>query len=313
MRTLSRRSGGASLLSPVFAGIAFASASVLVAAPAVAASATDKQAAKSFHDGEKAFAAGDYRKAAEAFEAAYKAKPHHAPLWNAARSWEKAGEPVRAANLLEKYLQEAPAGARDRDQATAALADLEKRLGRLEVRASGVSNLRVDDAEPTGIKLYVTPGDHVVSGSADGKTVRKVLNVEPGQVVSVTLTPPKDEPIKEEPPKPKPKGGLSPWFVVGGAAATAVAGGLTVASGFDTVAKKEAFLGDATQPNLDSAFSAQTRTNVLLGVTVGLAVVTAVVAIFVDWKGKDKEAPPLDARAPFSRGFLWPPPPMVQR
>ena len=124
MRILSRRSGGASLLSPVFAGIAIASASALVAAPAVAASATDKQAAKSFHDGEKAFAAGDYRKAAESFEAAYKAKPHHAPLWNAARSWEKAGEPVRAANLLEKYLQEAPAGARDRDQATAALADL---------------------------------------------------------------------------------------------------------------------------------------------------------------------------------------------
>jgi hypothetical protein len=270
----------------------------------LAATAAEKLAAKEFHDGERAFAAGDFRKAAESFEAAYRAKPHHAPLWNAARSWGKAGEPVRAANLLEKYLQEAPAGARDRDQATAALADLEKRLGRLEVRSSGVTDVKVDDADAKGIKLYVTPGEHIVSGSVEGKAVRKVLNVEPGQVVSVTLTPPKEEPVKgDPPPPPPPQKGLSPWFVVGGAAVTAVSGGFLVASGFDTVAKKDAFLAAPTQPNLDSAFSAQTRTNVLLGVTIGLAVVTSVVAIFVNWKGK--EPPPVaeEAKATWYPGF----------
>ena len=48
-------------------------------------SAEQRTAAKEFAAGERAFSAGDYRRAAESFEAAYRASPHHAPLWNAAR------------------------------------------------------------------------------------------------------------------------------------------------------------------------------------------------------------------------------------
>ena len=81
-------------------------------APAFGAERTAEQraAAKEFAAGERAFSAGDYRRAAESFEAAYRASPHHAPLWNAARSCLRSGQDVRAANLLERYLRIAPAG-----------------------------------------------------------------------------------------------------------------------------------------------------------------------------------------------------------
>ena len=48
----------------------------------------DRSAARFFAEGQKAFSAGDYPRAGEQFEAAYKERPHHAPLWNAARSWK---------------------------------------------------------------------------------------------------------------------------------------------------------------------------------------------------------------------------------
>jgi hypothetical protein len=71
-----------------------------------------------------------------------------------------------------------------------------------------------------------------------------------------------------------------------GGALTAVAGGFTIASGLDTVSKRDAFLGDKTQDRLDTAFSSQSRTNVLLGTTIGLGVVTGVIAVFfTEWSG----------------------------
>ena len=74
--------------------------------------ADDKRAAAhAFDDGEKAFAAGDYLRAAELFEEANKKAPHYANVWNAARAYHKLGELARAATLYGRYLRIAPADA----------------------------------------------------------------------------------------------------------------------------------------------------------------------------------------------------------
>src|SRR5579883_463843 len=115
---------------------------LLLASPASASADTgaspptvdDKKAASdAFKEGDRAFRAGDYRHAAEAYETAYRKAPHHAPLWNAARAWERAGEPARAANLYAKYLREAPPNAPDRNGATTALQKLATKLARLDI------------------------------------------------------------------------------------------------------------------------------------------------------------------------------------
>jgi hypothetical protein len=263
----------------------------------------DRTAARHFADGQKAFAAGDYPHAADEFEAAYRDKPHHAPLWNAARSWQRAGEEVRAANLYARYLREAPPDAPDRDQATIALRALTSRLGRIEPHAAGVDRLRLDGRDVDAPVVYVAPGEHVAEGDDHGTRVRKVVTVRAGDQVSVTVAPepkpsqvigprpPSDERAAEPVRKPLP-----PFVPVASGVLTAIAGGFTVASGLDTVSKRDAFLGDKTQDRLDSAFSSQSRTNVLLGTTVGLGVITAVLAVFfTDWSGASAREPSREA------------------
>src|SRR5262252_769297 len=68
----------------------------------------EKRAGVAFSDAQAAFDRGDYRRAGEGFESAYALKRHYASLWNAAQSWQRAGDDLRAVILLDQYLREAP-------------------------------------------------------------------------------------------------------------------------------------------------------------------------------------------------------------
>lgn len=250
------------------------------------------RAAKAQYDeGERAFKKGDFRRAGELFEAAYRIFPHHSALWAAARAWIRAGEDVRGANLLEQYLNSAPANAPDRDLATQVITDLDKRLGRIEILMTDVADVKIDGEELTAQKLWVVPGEHVVTADAKGKPVRKTVAVAAGDRLSVTMEPPPPPPAFGEPPPAVTNKPIPPWLVFVGAGVTAVGAGLSIASGLDTLGKRDAFIKEPTQPALDDAHASQTRTNVLIGTTVGVAVLTGVAAFFVDWSGKSKVAP----------------------
>ena len=239
-------------------------------------------AAEDFAEGQKAFEAADYVRAGTKFESAYKHKPHHAPLWNAARSWARAGEDVRAANLYAKYLREAPANAPDRDAAIKGLNLISPKVARLETHADAeVRNVKVDGKPLEDPNLYVAPGEHTAEGDYKGKAVTKTVKVAAGERVSVSLTKPAPAVVIKEEPKPLP-----PVISFIGAGLALVGGGFTIASGAGTVQDKHAFLDDQmSQSKLDTAQSSQTRTNVILGTTVGVAVLTGVAAIFfTDWK-----------------------------
>lgn len=276
---------------------------LLLAPPAAAAaprrtpSAEDRKAARqAFIDGQSSFKKGDYRHAAESFEAAYKRAPHPDALWNAARSWFRAGEKTRAANLYARYLQDAPPLARDRNSATDALRKLAPELGRLEIHASDVTDVRVDNEPIEGTSLYVTPGTHLIQGRHDDRVVSQSQDVTAGATVSVALVAPPPErpsptpppPPPSLPPAPAPSRGLSPLVVLVGGGLTAGAGAVLIWSGVDTVNQKKLFDAAPTQGKLDAGRSKQTRTNVLIGVTAGLATLTAATAIFlVDWHRGD--------------------------
>jgi hypothetical protein len=278
------------LRAALVALLMFLAPSVVFAAPDA-----DRSAARHFADGQKAFTAGDYAHAGDEFEAAYRDKPHHAPLWNAARSWQRAGEDVRAANLYARYLREAPADAPDRDQATAALRALTSRMGRIEAHAAGVEKLRLDGKPVEAPVVYVAAGEHVAEADDKGRPVRKVVRVTAGELVSVTLAPEaRRDPVVVGPPPPpvvapppaQARKPLSPIVPIVGGALTVAAGAFAIVSGLDTTSKRDAFLDDRTQPRLDDAFSSQTRTNVLIGTTAGLGVITGVIALFfTDWSG----------------------------
>jgi hypothetical protein len=128
------------------------------------------------------------------------------------------------------------------------------------------------------------------------------VRVGAGELVAVTLAPPaKTEAAgaggatgligPKRPEQPNEPGSsrrpLSPVVAIVGGVLTLVAGGLAVASGLDTQSKRDAFPNEPTQERLDEAFASQTRTNVLIGTTAGLGVITGVIAIFfTDWDGR---------------------------
>ncbi len=102
-------------------------------------------------------------------------------------------------------------------------------------------------------------------------------------------------------------GGITPIVFIVGAGLTAVAGGVLIWSGVDTLTANDnytRYFTEAPSPNVTeaeglyhSALDAQTRTNVLVGVTAALAATTVILAIFTDWDG-DPPSEPSDAAEP---------------
>ena len=255
-------------------------------------SAEERDAAtRVFEEGERAYRAGDFSRAAEHFEEAHRKAPHPAPLWNAARSWEKAGEIARAANGYARYLREAPGDAPDRDEAGKALAGLGARLGRIEVFAPEAEDVRIDDQPLEGTSVYVHPGSHVLEGRVRGIAVRRTEVLEAGSVRSVALVAENAAPAPKETPKEAPRPRVMgprvapkaapqtsrPWLVpalVAGGAATAVSAGLLAWSGLDTLAARRDFDAAPSQDKLDAGRDKQLRTNALVGVSLGLGAIT---------------------------------------
>jgi hypothetical protein len=98
---------------------------------------------------------------------------------------------------------------------------------------------------------------------------------------------PAPEPAGEAPPS---DGGISPWWVAGGAAVTLAFAGVSAWSGVDALERHEDWKRDPTPANLDDGRAAQTRTNALVGVTAAFGVTTAVLAALADWNGAEPEA-----------------------
>ena len=281
-------------------GVVLASATTLTASlpvraqSALPATAEERKlAAKDFAEGDRAFKEGDYRQAAESYERAYQRVPHHSALWNAARAWHRAGELAKAANLYARYLREAPPNARDRNSAQRAMNELSNKLARLEIHATDVGDVHLDGQAVQGASVCVTPGAHGVEGRApDGREVRQEPKVDAGDVVSVALVPPAATPQPPAPPPPpEPEHasrsrGWSPVVVYFEGAVTLALTGITIWSGFDTLSQKDTFDRTPTQDNLDAGRQKESRTNVLILGSAGLAALTAATAIFlVDWRG----------------------------
>ncbi len=270
---------------PVVVGIALVLApSARLRADEPPAKSARDEASALFSEGEQAFARGDYRYAAERFERAYRTAPHPGALWNAARARQEAGELARAANLFERFLAEAPPGSRDRDQATQFLKEASAKLGRFELRGSSLAALSVDGEPVAEGPLWVNPGSHEIAGKHGSQDVRRTESVRAGETVEVSLAPPAAPPRAAEAPESRQTKPLGPGIFWTGVGLTALAGAATVWSGLDTHAARNDFDEAPTEEKLDAGQAKQTRTNVLLAVSLGLGALTGLGGVFlVEW------------------------------
>lgn len=269
-----------------------------------------KAAAEAFDLGRQSYKDGRYTEAAEQFERADSNAPSSTALELAIRSRDKAGDLDRAGTLAALALSLYP----DDENIAKIAPDVVSRA------AAAAFELTVTCSEPCEIAdgqqtvhgnaarqrtLFLAPGTHSLrAGYASGKTESKSVDAVAGGSGSLDFGAPKEEveappapppEPKEEPPPPaeeeKKSSGLPPTVVWIGAGATAVAGGVTIWSGLDTVnnpgadkVKAECAKGDTNCALYKEGRSKQTRTNVLLGVTGGLALATGLIAaVAVDW------------------------------
>lgn len=275
---------------------------VALAAPHAAAqgelSATDRAAAAQAYDlASAAYMAGQYERAATLFETAYRVSPNATALLQAARAHERAAHPARAATLAARLIRRFE-GSAESPEAAQILEGLRPGLLRVELSAEAPHEWELDgdlqDAEDT--VAFVPPGEHVAAISFETGVVEERASGEAG--ASVRL-----EPVAPRAPEVEPEvmpaqrtqspaltdaaedGGLSPWLFATFAAATAVAGGFLIGFGVDAWSGLDAYNASPTRAGLEEGQERELRTNVMIGVTGGLALGTLIVALLTDWGG----------------------------
>jgi hypothetical protein len=153
-------------------------------------------------DARAAFAEERYREAAELFERAQRMGPHPATQFNAALSWDRAGELARAADGYEAALGMAGLRVEMADTARKRLAVLKKSLGYIQITEPIGETVSVAHAKDVSIpvNVHVAPGkQRVVVRRRDGTKIEREVSVLAGEVVSVALT---DKPSAARPKAP---------------------------------------------------------------------------------------------------------------
>lgn len=280
-----------------------------------------KQAGAAFDQGKRHFKAGEFIEAAEQFEAADAAAPSPAALQLAIRSREKGGQLDRAATLARLGLDRHPGNAELKELADGVFEKVAEDHHALTVRCDTpctlVVNTRLVHGAAANVRtLYLKAGDYQIRASwPEDRVVSKPATATGGGASELAFAePPKPPPEEEDddppPPPPgggtgedtgtvkvEPSGGIPPGVFWVGLSLTAVAGGVTAWSGYDTLENpgkskvQSECAGQGKQCQLyKDGVAKQDRTNILLGVTGVLGVGTIIIALLTDWSGEEGTA-----------------------
>jgi len=286
-----------------------ACASLAWSAPSRAQGGVDAHDA--YARGTSAFRRGDYATAAREYAAADALAPNPVALQAAIDATVLADDPVFGTTLLDRAR-----GAARTDALLSTMLTAEHkfahRVGRIRLLCPSAPCLGAIDgaAAVAGEPIVVRVGSHAVTLEGAGAVVQRVVTVAPDETVVVgpepappvpapspsllpaTSPPPAPRPQQLPPVAPPPRGSPSRvWLYAGLGATVAAAGGLAVAFGVDTANRHASFARTCvTTPAPSSCATlasegqaAQLRTNVMLGVTAGLAALSLATVLLVRW------------------------------
>jgi hypothetical protein len=265
-----------------------------------------RAAARAFDEGRRLFLENKFEPAAVQFENAFVDAPRAEALRNAIRARKSAKQYARAATLaqlaLDQYASDAPtvqlanevlAEANGKAHAVIVACD-----PKCAVAADGRALSLVDSRTQ---RIFLDPGPHDLAVSFGPRTRPFKIDAKAGGKTELSVRPPEDASKRGlEPDRSSHGRPLGPVVFVVLAGLTAVGAGATVVSGLDAknnpgpdaVRRDCAGLGESC-PTYQRGLDAQLRTNILLGATAGLAVITAVVGVFfTEWS-----SPPASPKA----------------
>jgi hypothetical protein len=265
-------------------------------------------ARKAFDRATKLFEDNKYVEAVEAFELAYRLRPHFRVQCSIARCHQIMGDAVEAVAHYKRCLEEGAASSPMKKDIEKMLKDAEALITWINVRSpGGGGKLFVDDMERGRApgRVAINPGTHVIRVERAGaEPVTAKIKTLGGEERDLTLIPvvtgeARPDKGKKEKEKEKKGGGrhrrLSPvwfWTVVGVTAALAVG---TIVAGAMTRQARNDYNDDPTKDGLDTFKSRKTATNVLFGATMAAAASGTALFFFTDFRGKGgKERPTED-------------------
>lgn len=248
-----------------------------------------KRAHEAFERGNAQSERGDYEAAAHSFAEADALAPNKVALESALDAAILANDVPLGAELLERAKRDPSLNADIMKRAHEAF---DGKAGRIEIKCVDACVAKLDGATVDGTGIWAKVGPHHASIKEGEFSLDKDVTVTAG----ATLTLEVDRTPKAKPPEntlpidpPKSTRILHPAFAYVGIGITAGLLGGTIGSAVDTKSIHDDF--DAAplpekQALADVGISAQTRTNVLIGVTAGLGATTLALGLLaIPWGG----------------------------
>jgi hypothetical protein len=290
--------------------LALSACALLAPASAAAQSAEERRAAgRAYNRGSTAYLAENWSEAARWFETAHRLAPAAPALIQAVRAHRLADHHLRAATLSIRLLALYPDDESATSTAEEVLGDEAQRFLRVDVVCDGCT-VELDGTLLEHPSFFVTPDEpHTITATFETGPVSERIHGEAGQRRELTFDAPPPagsgeiaplqtpdegtegpQPVETSPPEDdESDGGLSPIFFISAAVLTAGAGGLLVWSGLDALAGVDDYEADPTPARLAEGQNKELRTNILIGITAGLGVVTTALLFFTDWGGDEEE------------------------
>jgi len=258
------------------------------------------KAAEAYDQGTSAYLSERYELAAHWFERAYRLVPTSTALIQAVRAHHKAGNSIRAANLSLQLLDEYPSDGRARQIADVVVGAVKPANVLVKAECEKACTLELDGALVQHPTFFVTPDvEHSLKASFDNGETATFVQGTAGAFKKMTLAAP-----APPPPPPVPR-----WAFFSSLGATVALGAVTAWSGIDAnkgVSAYESAARSASSPGiniggsptpqeqaealLEEGRAKERRTNILIGVTAGMAATTAVLGVFTNWKGESRDA-----------------------
>ncbi len=255
-------------------------------APQLHAESNTEDAAALFAKGEDAFRAERFEEAARLFERADAAAPHASVIYNAAVSWDQAGQLARAADGYMTALQRGGLSERDTLDAEGRLDALASQLGFVQIArpVGGLVSVGHKQQEPIPARFFLMPNDYDVLLETETGSAETPISVVAGKTLRVQLAQPvaavEPQPRQTAPDPPPPPPIMDPpsaqssstqrivgWACVG---AGVVASGAAIYLGTRVNAEKARYEDSSLTPRqrnraLEDAKNLRTGTNIAWG------------------------------------------------
>lgn len=257
------------------------------------------EASEAFNRGSQAYEAGNYESAANWFESANRLAPSETTRFAAMNSRQEQGDVLKALSHAVAFLSEYPSAQEERLTVAREILD-EHRADYVEVFAPCNCERTLNTRPVTEPRFFVAPNTrHQLVFSFDEGDVVRTIEGEPGEQIDIEVEPPSreidrviDTPVETI---DEGRGGLHPAVFGVTLGATVIAGGVLLWSGIDVQNINSDYELAVEEQRADDAYrlynegtNAERRTNILIGVTGGLAALTVMFAIFTDWGGDDE-------------------------